>query len=185
MKVLTVSRQMGSRGDWIAREVARLLGFAYMDREVINSAACQAGIPELALVHIDELGLLGLKSSPQEQRAYLIQVERMLRELCVQGNVVIVGCGGQVVLADEPGVLHVQIIAPFEARVRQLMSEENITEEAAVKRLEKSDKSRAKYLKKNYSVDWLSSLLYDLVINTKKVPPESAIEFIVELLGKD
>lgn len=185
MNVLTLSRQLGSQGDWIAVNVARSLGFAYMDHEIINRAARRAGVPELALAHIDEFGLLGLRPSPRDHRAYIGQVENVLRELANQGRVVIVGCGAQAVLADHALAVHVQIVAPLETRLLYLMKHEGIGEEAAMKRLLASDRKRANYLRANYGVDWLNPDLYDLVINTKRLAPEAAASAVLQLLQGD
>jgi cytidylate kinase len=45
MPVITVSRQRGSMGSYIALEVAQRLGLQYLDREIIASVAREAGVP--------------------------------------------------------------------------------------------------------------------------------------------
>jgi len=102
MSAITVSRQMGSRGDELALQVAGRLGWQRVCRDLINQAARSAGVPQVALAEIDELGFLGLRPSAKEWRVYQSQVERIIRDLADGGNVVIVGRGGQVVLHDRP-----------------------------------------------------------------------------------
>lgn len=182
MNVLTVSRQLGSEGDWISRQVARELGWSYMDHAIVNRAARQAGVPELALAQIDELDFLGIKSSPQDRRAYINQVEAILHELADHGNVVIVGCASQVVLRDCPGASHVQIIASFDLRLARIMGDQHIAEDAAINRLLVSDRKRGAYLKHNYAVDWAEPSLYDLVVNTQRISRQNAVPIIIELL---
>ncbi len=48
-----------------ARAVAERLGLRLIGRELINRAARAAGVPEVALAEIDELGLLGVKPTPR------------------------------------------------------------------------------------------------------------------------
>ena len=182
MHILTLSRQLGCGGDQIAKAVAQSLKWTYMDHAIVNRAAREAGAPEVALAHIDELGLLGLRPSPQQHRAYLNRIETLVRELASEGNVVIAGCAGQVILANHPQALHVQIVAPFEIRIVRLMEQDGISETAAMKRLLKSDKQRARYLKRNYGVDWLDPNLYDVLINTAKVTHETAVSCISQLM---
>lgn len=43
--ILTVSRQLGSNGETIARSVAATLGLTVVDRDTIHASALQAGIP--------------------------------------------------------------------------------------------------------------------------------------------
>ena len=116
MPVLTLSRELGSRGDDIAVAVAERLGLRLVGRELLNRAARQAGAPEVALAEIDELGLLGVKPTAKALRLYRETVEAIIHELAAAGNLLLVGRGGQVVLAGRPGVLHVRVSAPREQR---------------------------------------------------------------------
>lgn len=53
--VITVSRQLGSRGSYIAAAVAKKLGLRYIDREILNRAAEMAGYPDEAMVnHLEQ-----------------------------------------------------------------------------------------------------------------------------------
>ena len=45
MSVITVSRQRGSKGSYIALEVANQLALRYLDREILDSVAREAGVP--------------------------------------------------------------------------------------------------------------------------------------------
>ena len=48
--VITVSRQLGSRGSYIATSVAKKLNLRYIDREILNRAAEMAGFPDESMV---------------------------------------------------------------------------------------------------------------------------------------
>ena len=48
--VITVSRQLGSRGSYIATAVAKRLGLRYIDREILNRAAEIAGYPDAEMI---------------------------------------------------------------------------------------------------------------------------------------
>src|SRR5512136_2215585 len=100
MAVITLSREMGSRGDDVARAVAERLGLRLVGRELINRAAKEAGAPEVALAEIDELGLLGVKPSAAALRLYRDKVAAVIHELAADGDVLLVGRGGQMILAD-------------------------------------------------------------------------------------
>jgi cytidylate kinase len=116
-------------------------------------------------------------------------VGMVIRRLALEGSVVIAGQGGQVLLRDMPGALHVQIVAPLEHRVTLLAQRESVTKEEATKRIKTSDQTRRDYLRTYHRVDWLDPTLYDLVINTHKIPPSLAAEMIVrafrELSARD
>src|SRR3972149_3965836 len=44
MAVITFSRQVGSRGSYIAAQVATVLGWRYYDREILHQAAAAIGL---------------------------------------------------------------------------------------------------------------------------------------------
>jgi CMP/dCMP kinase len=54
MTVITISRQLGSHGEEIATQVAQALNLRLVDAETINKAAQQAGVPQVALVEMEQ-----------------------------------------------------------------------------------------------------------------------------------
>jgi len=181
MNAITVSRQMGSRGDELALQVAERLGWRRVCRDLINQAARSAGVPQVALAEIDELGFLGLRPSAKEWGAYQSQVERIIRELADGGDVVIVGRGSQVVLRNRLDVLHVRVVAPFEMRVARLRQTRNVSEESACACLEASDRARARFLRRSHGVRVDDPALYHLTINTGLLDLSQAVNLIVQL----
>lgn len=178
MPVITLSRELGSRGDDVAVAVAGQLGWRLVGRELINRAAREAGVPEVALAEIDELGLLGVKPDRAALRLYRETVERVILEQAERGDVLLVGRGSQVVLGGRPGVLHVRIIAPLDARVRCVQERCHISAEAAAARVAASDRARAAFLRRHYGVRWDDPRLYDLVINMAHLSVEDATALI-------
>lgn len=219
MAIVTLSRQLASGGDVVAREVAQALGLRIVDQYIISQAAIEAGVPRVA---IEELGYEGqrglvermlgvvygmpaitttLESHAKDvpiasvmsggffsplrppmdfsMRGYVRVVGMAIRKLAQDGNVIIVGQGGQVVLQDVPDVLHVQVIAPFARRVVALMARERLERQAAISRLRASDRARADYLQRYHGVNWLDPMLYDLVINTDHLPLPAATAAVI------
>ena len=92
----------------------------------------------------------------------------------------IVGRGGQMILHQQPGVLHVQVVARFETRVYNIIKREGVKWREAAHRVRRSDEQRSGYLRRFYNVDWLEASLYDLVISTDRIPCGTAADLIVE-----
>lgn len=182
LAVVTISRQMGSLGYQVAEEVASLLGYRLMWRELINQAALRSGNPEVALATIDELGLLGLCPSPKACKSYLKALKHFIIELADEGKVVVVGRAGQVILRERPDVLHVRVIAPAAMRAERIARIHSISLESAQAQIEASDDYRRKYLKRFYQVRWDDPELYDLVLNTAHLSPEKAAFLIREAM---
>jgi len=180
--VITVSRQMGSRGLEVAQAVADLLGYRLVWRELINQAALRSGTPEVALATIDELGLLGLCPSRKACRAYHTAVRQVMQEFATQGSAVIVGRAGQAILRGHPHTLHVRVISPLKTRVARLTGVHGISKRSALAQLKKSDRYRKNYLRKFYRVRWADPDLYDVIVNTAHLEPQIAARLIREAL---
>lgn len=182
MAVVTISRQLGSLGDEVAHAVATQLNYEIIGRELINQAAVQAKVPEVALAEIDDLGLLGLRPTPESIQAYHDSISVLMQELVASGNVVIVGRAGQVILRDYPQVLHIKVIAPESVRFQRVAQQQKTTIECAQAQVQTSDHTRKKYLKKYYQVRWDDPQLYDLIINTARLTPQQAACLICQAL---
>jgi cytidylate kinase len=232
MSVITVSRQRGSLGSYIALEVARKLDLQYLDREIIESVAREAGVSPDRVEAIEEragrlanvLRLLGARPKlpkvasaslremdtvdarvgalmdrdgmsreaaisrleGQSQALYMPQADYLdlitsvIVDYADRGQAMIVGRGGQMILRDRPGVLHVQVIATFEARVYNIIEREEVKWREAAYRVRRADEQRAGYMRRFYNVDWLDSSLYDLVINTDRIPAVVAVETVIQ-----
>jgi len=178
MAVITLSREMGSRGDDIARAVAAQLGLRLIGREPINRAAKEAGAPEVALAEIDELGLLGVKPSAASLRLYREKVTAVIHELAAEGNLLLVGRGGQIILAERPDVLHVRIIAPRVLRRALVQANCRVSAEVASARIDASDAARIGFLKHHFGVRGDEPHLYDLVINMARMDVPAAVDLV-------
>ena len=182
MSVITISRQLGSLGDEVARAVSAKLDYRMIGRDLINQAALRAHVPEVALSEIDDLGLLDLDPSPESIQAYQNSISDMMHELTAVGNVVIVGRAGQVILRDNPQVLHVKVIAPERIRFLRVAQQQNTSLECAQAQVLTSDQTRKTYLKKFYQVRWDDPQLYDLIVNTARLQPQRAACLICQAM---
>ena len=157
MPVITISRQFGAAGVPIGRRLAEHLGAEFLDRAIVAQVALRAGIPESELETYDERlpsfwqrVAAALTTSSAEvampapaypdQLTNLTTHERLvaitrnvIEEAAERDNAVIVGRGGAFIIPRREGVLHVQLHASPDARVRYLVSrvEELPSEERA------------------------------------------------------
>jgi cytidylate kinase len=181
MSVITISRQMGSLGTEIAQAVASKLNYASIDKEKIGQTLAEYGLPLAALEQFDEKKPPFWDSWQVQRRKFLLFLQSVIYDFAAKGNTVIVGRGGQVLLKNLPGILHVRIIAPFDIRVKRMMEREKGEESLAREILRRSDSDSAGFLHSFFDADWNDQNLYDLVINTQKLSESTAANWIVEL----
>ena len=110
-------------------------------------------------------------------------VRTAIQRAYTRGNIVIVGRGGQVILGDKPGVLHVRIEAPLEARIQRVVARTQLGAKETRQYVIERDKASAEYLERFYGVNWAEPALYHLVLNTAKWEIEPAAQCIVAALG--
>ena len=96
-----------------------------------------------------------------------------------EGNFVIVGRGGQVILKGKPGVLHVRIIAPEDARAANLAAELHLSMNAAKKLIHEHDRAASEYIRRFYQANWDDPLLYHLIINIDTSTRDAAVQMII------
>ncbi len=196
MAVITISREMGCGADSVAQEVANRLGVPCADREVIEQAARQAGLPQEILdskereqrdqrsfASSDMIGLVRRSQSGRraqlEDAAYTRFIGEAIQQLASK-PIVIVGRGAQFILRDRSDALHVHIHAPEAVRVARLMREKSLPREQAERMVRASDAERASYIKHYFNnANWRNPEYYDLMIDLSKLSAETAVELIV------
>ena len=179
MAVITVSRQIGSLGTEIARECAQRLLYEYVDKEKMEKMLAHAGFPELEIRKFDEKKPPFWDSVSLERRKFLHSAQAIIYELAHKGRVVIVGRGGQVLLRDIPGIIHVRIISPFEVRVKRLVEAGGLDEKQAGRFIRQGDQESFGFIHTFFHANWEDPGLYDLTINTAKVSVEIAVQWII------
>jgi cytidylate kinase len=108
MTVITLSRQRGSMGSYIALEVARKLDLRYLDREILQSVAQEVGVEEGDVEAIEE------KAG---------RLARVLRLLGARPKLPAIASAS---LREQTS---------FDDRVQALMDHEHVSQEVAVARL--------------------------------------------------
>jgi cytidylate kinase len=220
MTVITISRQFGSGGNEIANRICEFLGYQVFDKRLVARAAAEAGLSEQELVDYSEENYKvrnfmdrlfgrsqtvaqvrvwredasGVRTAEEvrlDEEAALSLVQTAVRSAHKLGNMVIVGRGGQALLKDEPGVLHIRIEAPLEERIQRVKEQMKSTgtaipadiqsRRAAQDWILERDFASADYIKRFYGCDWDDPLLYHLVLNTGKLSLEQAAQVIVKL----
>lgn len=180
MPIITISRQLGSLGNEISRGVAEKLNYEYVDKKRIEEALSAYGILAPEMEKYDEKKPSFWDSFLFQKKRFLHSLEGVIYDFARKGNTVIVGRGGQVLMRNLPGVLHVRIVAPFEVRLKRIMAAEGGDEKKASRFLNRSDRDSAGFLRSFFDVDWEDRSLYDLVINTGKLLTATAVNLIVE-----
>ncbi len=179
MSMITISRQLGSLSTEIARGVAEKMNYEYVDKEKIGKILADFGFGAPELEKFDEKKPPFWDSLSIQRTKFLHSIQAAIYDFARKGQVVIVGRGGQVLLKNVPGTLHIRIFAPFDLRLKRLVESERIDEKHAVRTLQQSDHDAAGYMLSFFNAALNDATLYDLLINTEKLSPATAIQMII------
>ena len=182
-RIITISREFGSGGRFIGEEVAKKLGIAYYDKEMIGQIAEQAGLSSEYVRENAELspkkGWFAYAFSGRditgksvEDMVYEAQ-RKVILELADKESCVIIGRNADYILKDRDDVLNVFIYGDMPEKTKRIMGLYNVEEVDAIKMINDIDKRRrTNYnfyteqkwgMAENYTMSLNSSVLgYDL-----------------------
>lgn len=180
MAIITISREMGTGGIPIAHRAAEELDFTLVDGEAIQAVAAKYGLTPEQLEKADEKPPAFVETVDSQLEVNLNQIELIILEYALKGNVIIYGRGGQDLLEGINSVLRVRIVAPFEERVERWAEREWLDPDLARITVRKCDQQRAGFIKYYFDRDWEDPLHYDLLINTSKLSEDMAVKLICD-----
>jgi len=186
VNVVTISREYGSGGVFIAEKLAKKLGYDLFHQEIIQKMAQSAKISKRIVKTLDEKGLSTLDESisalinerhlwPDEYLRHLMSV---IGTIGKHGRAVIVGRGAHVILPVEKS-LRIRVICPLPNRVKNIARRLNVPEPEARKIVLKTDADRRSFIRKYFYIDASDPLNYDVVINTGRISYDTAVESII------
>ena len=197
--VVTISRQAGSGAHVVADAmVAKLQAAApkgaspwtIFDKNLVEKvledhdlpARLAASMPEDRRSEMTDTldSLFGQKATSW---ALVKKTAETILHLAEMGNVVIIGRGANLITADLDNAIHVRLVGSPERRIEHLMDYRHQSLAEAQEYARTEELGRARYVKKYYSADIEDPLLYDLVINTDRVPYEEAGGLIADALS--
>lgn len=213
MAVITISRQYGSGGDEIAAHVCQLLDYRLFDRTLMDRLAIEIGLSPGELVDFSDADhqtrsfldrLFSRRTTIAQIRSWTEDatgvrrpvVEALDEEQAIglvqgtilaaykRGDVVIVGRGGQVILRDKPGVVHVRVEAPLNERIRRVQEQEGLLPSQAGMLVADREKATMDYLRRFYDLDPSHTEYYHLVLNSGLLDLETAAELVVAAVRK-
>src|SRR5205823_363855 len=122
--------------------------------------------------------LTASRPSVENERAYQETMQQVVKAAANTGHVVIVGRGGQFLLADRRDVLHLRIVAQLELRVAYVIRREVSDVNAARTRVQEKDRARDRNMQNQFRRKPDDPALYDLVINTAVLDLDRIVDLI-------
>ena len=181
MAIVTISRELGSQGTSIATTLAEWLDCQLLDKGSVEEKMSEYGVPAAEVELYDEKKPGFWDRIANDKTRYEHFLRGSILESARTGNCVILGRGGQVVLASVPDVIHVRITAPHQLRIERVRQRFECSEEQAARMVRQSDQDRSGFHRFFFGTKWADPQHYDLVIRTAKLSAEQAVQGIVDV----
>lgn len=199
-RIVTIEREYGSGGAFVAEKLAERLGWRLWDTALTAEIARLADVSSEAVQLRDErldpwlYRLAKVFARGSYERSLPVEsigafdtdsmvrlVTRVIEEAAAKGNCIIVGRGSPYILRNHPDAFHVFVYAPMQHKIR-LLQQHSHTEDEAIEMVNTIDRDRAAFVKQYFGKDWPNRCLYNLWINAS-IGIDAVVETILEAVA--
>lgn len=186
-RIITISREFGSGGQYICSKLAEKLGYEYYDRDLISKVIDQTLLPETVVLAYNE----SLQNDRIANRFYfgdsgindtIIHAQKkIIRDIAEKGNCIILGRCANYYLKEWDHVLNVFIESDPKARLERIQFLHNCSEEEAKRMMKEYDKKRHLYYQYCTNRKWGDRMDYDIVLNSSKIGLDACVDVLYEI----
>lgn len=195
-QVITISREFGSGGRTIGKEVAQRLGIPCYDQEIIEKLAEESGFSKDYIADKGEyanhkhwianaFASSGTHHTVSNQDYLWVLQRKIICDLAAQGPCVIVGRCADYILKDDYNCLRVFIHADMEKRKQHVLDNYGERKESIEKRLKDKDKKRKAYYKYYTDTEWGVAKNYHVSLDGGTLGIERCTDIIVDIYNME
>lgn len=187
--IITISREYGSGGSVVAKNVAKKLGkdWKIYHKEIVEELAKEAHLEKKLIREVDEKHIPLIEELAGDffgkrymsLHSYSRHLLKILSVIGLRGNAIIIGRGSHFLF---PNSLKIRIIADLEDRIKNIMKFEKVTEKRAASLIDKKDRDRNEFNRSLYGHNQHKAHHYDAVIKiSDNLSIEDATRIILTL----
>lgn len=182
-RILTLTGEAGAGAVGLAATLADRLGLAVYDRRLLEYESERLGVKVADVESVDErpAGIFGRLIPGDLSHLCFEALKRIMGELADRGDVLIVGRGGSRFLEGDPRAFHVRLVADPAIRLRRVMEQYWLADDAAQALIDRTDARRRKFYHSSFGVAWADPLGYHCTANTGRLGP--AVVDLTEFLA--
>lgn len=190
-QIVAISRQFGSGGRTVGKELAEKLGVPCYDAEIVEKTAQETHFAPSFIKEEGEYAANGSKLfgmlAGRDINGHSYQDDvwnaqrKVILELAEKGPCVIVGRCADYILKDRGDCLRVFIHADMETRAKRIVEKYGERDDAPEKRLKDKDKRRAAYYYFYTDSEWGAAENYDLSLNAGTLGIDQCVQTLYRL----
>ena len=184
--IITVAREYGSGGRYVAKLLAKKLGLGFYDKDLIKIISDESGL-SATYIEQNEQSIHGNLLSSFNTQYYdnlsnddnlFIAESKAIKEIADKGSCVIVGRCSNYILRDNANVINIFLYSDDESKVQRAVKYYGLEEKNALKEINRINKNREKHYHYYTHESWRNINNYDLSINVDKMGVEKTAELI-------
>ena len=184
--VITISREYGSGGRYIAQLLAKKLGIKLYDKELIEKVKEETGYSKDYIEQNEQkrVGTDFINDNAITNEDELFNAEfSIINDLYEKESCIIVGRCADYILKDKKDVINVFVYSSTENKIKRAINYYNIKEKDAQKTIKQINKQRANHYKHYTQRQWGNPENYDICINSDYLGIEKSVDVIAEMLS--
>jgi cytidylate kinase len=182
MAIITISRELAALGDETAHELAKILNYRFVDKQVLENRIKSYGVADRKFEKYDERKPSFWASLSQDRDDYLHYLRTAIFAEAAGESSIFIGRGAAVVFRDVPGVVSVFLVASPEIRLERVKSYFHCDDKRARQIIEQSDRDRTGFHRYFFDVEWRDPKNYHLSLNTGFLHPAVCARIIKDLM---
>ena len=192
-RIITISREFGSGGRFIGEEVAKKLGIACYDKNIIGQIAEKSGFSPEYIQEKSELspkkGLFAYAFTGRDRTGKSVEdmvyeaQRKVILEIAEKESCVIIGRNADFILKDRTDVLNVFIHGDLPEKTERICRLYHVSEAEAQKMMEDIDKRRRSNYNFYTDQKWGMASNYTLCLNSSQLGYELCEKMIMESAG--
>lgn len=186
--VVTVSREYGSGGRYVAKLLSEKLGVKFYDKEIVTKLAEETGLSEEYIEENEQKrGILSTLENDQvtglsSKDELFIKETELIKKLARKDSCVIVGRCADFILKNNRNVVKVFVYSDMEDKIKRATKFYGLNKEKAEKEIKNIDKQRANHYKYYTEREWKEYSNYDICINSDTFGVEKSADIIYDMI---
>ena len=190
--IITVAREYGSGGRYVAKLVAEKLGLKFYDKDLIKIISDESGL-SAEYIEENEQNIHGNLLANFNSQYYnnlsnddnlFIAESKAIKGIAEKGGCVIVGRCSNHILKDNSNVINIFLYSDDENKVKRAVKYYGLEEKNALKEIYRINKNREKHYNYYTHEKWKDLNNYDLSINVDKLGVEKTADFITKYINE-
>jgi cytidylate kinase len=182
MTVIAMTQEMATLGKDVALGVCEALGLDQVRHEIGDVVAGKMQVKKSLIRRLREGKASAVERWAADEKTISIFTAEEIFDLAVKGNVLIRGWGATLWLRPVAHIPTIKVCAPIDVRVKRLMARlESDDADLARREIRTDDHVHQARMSEHFDVEWGNPTLYDLTLNTERIPPSTCVDMVVAL----